>query len=372
MLQTSIKYATVADRVRQYGTVVGTGDVTMAATGQDIAGFRPYRTLTFDGASRIGVSPYCIEELNAEGVPTGKWEVGIGGISINAGVVTLKRCYGVIDSDVGGNAKTTFANETSKVVSLVGPAGSPPKVFLYLRTGTEAAWATGASVGEAFTDGYNASRVASALNELGAAVRIDVGSGEFGVYWETAGYTVDNEIFAAGIDSTTFSDLGVFGTGNGAGGSVSLYGGCNCKRLSALKDGKIYIQDAVKFVVFDSGGDPGMAHVTASDGGYVYIPDYQVSGAPGTSGYHLLAKSGGKIECEGTMTRSNSWTVATFAYAVDRGSIIYLYGAVSGSGTITGKRHASEDQGLIRVAGASSTFFPGSVAGTTARGGAFG
>jgi hypothetical protein len=85
-------------------------------------------------------------------------------------------------------------------------------------------------------------------------------------------------------------------------------------------------------------------------------------GCPG--GYFAFATTGGFIEAAalGTITLSGPPVFAVFAEA-ESGTI--RIGNNTFSGSATGKRYDARANGLIYVSGASSTYLPGDVAGTT-------
>lgn len=69
-----------ADRVKETTTTTGTGDFTLAGA---VTGYR-----TFNAAqSTNNWFDYCIESVNAAGVPTGEWEVGQGYLSASTTLV---------------------------------------------------------------------------------------------------------------------------------------------------------------------------------------------------------------------------------------------------------------------------------------------
>jgi hypothetical protein len=66
--------STYADRVLETSTTTGTGSVTLAGA---VAGFR-----TFSAGLGLNLqTDYVIEGVDASGVPTGEWELGMGYLS---------------------------------------------------------------------------------------------------------------------------------------------------------------------------------------------------------------------------------------------------------------------------------------------------
>lgn len=92
------------DRVCETSTTTGTGNLTLAGA---VAGFQ-----TFDdaGASSSNEVPYLIEAVDADGVPTGDWEAGIGLLSAPT---TLQRIAVTSSSNTG--SLVSFAAGTKRV-----------------------------------------------------------------------------------------------------------------------------------------------------------------------------------------------------------------------------------------------------------------
>jgi hypothetical protein len=97
------------DRVMETATTTGTGDITLAGA---VTGFR-----TFTSAVSLNVLfDYCIEAVDADGVPTGDWEVGEGYLS---GTATLVR--GVTSSS-NADALVSLSAGTKRVFLTVSAA----------------------------------------------------------------------------------------------------------------------------------------------------------------------------------------------------------------------------------------------------------
>jgi hypothetical protein len=90
------------DRCLETTTTTGTGNVTTAGA---VTGFR---TLNAAYGQNVWI-PYCIEGINAIGVPTGEWETGLGYLSA---ATTFVR--GVIESS-NANALVNFAAGTKNI-----------------------------------------------------------------------------------------------------------------------------------------------------------------------------------------------------------------------------------------------------------------
>lgn len=67
----------VADRVEETTTTTGAGAVTLAGA---VAGYQAFSAVFADQSTLY----YVIEAVDANGVPTGDWEVGIGTYTLGA------------------------------------------------------------------------------------------------------------------------------------------------------------------------------------------------------------------------------------------------------------------------------------------------
>ena len=97
------------DRVCETATTTGTGDFTLAGA---VAGFRTFASVCVTNDTAF----YCIEAINASGIPTGEWEVGLGTYSA---ANTLTRTTVLASSNSG--AAVSFS-AGSKHVMIVSPA----------------------------------------------------------------------------------------------------------------------------------------------------------------------------------------------------------------------------------------------------------
>jgi hypothetical protein len=92
-----------ADRVKETSISTGTGNFTLAGA---ITGYQ-----AFSAAFPLNqFFYYCIESVDANGVPTGAWEVGVGYLS---GSTTLVRSS--VEYSSNANALVNFAAGTSYV-----------------------------------------------------------------------------------------------------------------------------------------------------------------------------------------------------------------------------------------------------------------
>lgn len=98
--------AKVNDRVEETTTTTGTGTVTLAGA---VAGYQTFTAGFSDGDSVY----YVIEAVDANGVPTGDWEVGVG--TFTASGTALSR-DSIIASSNSGSA-VSLAAGTKRVFS---------------------------------------------------------------------------------------------------------------------------------------------------------------------------------------------------------------------------------------------------------------
>jgi hypothetical protein len=133
----------VADRIQESSTSTGTGAFTLAGAG---TGFRAFSAVCSTGDTLY----YLIEALDANGNPSGDWEVGLGTYS---GANTLTRTTPAASSNA--NAAVSFAAGTKRV-SLDATAGYLG--LAYRSGGTDVAVADG---------GTGASTASGARSNLG-------------------------------------------------------------------------------------------------------------------------------------------------------------------------------------------------------------
>lgn len=91
------------DRCMETSTTTGTGNFTLAGA---VAGYR----VLYSGSNLDKTFDYCIEAVDANGVPTGDWEVGAGYLSAST---TLVRAAVHVSSNA--DALVSFAAGTKRV-----------------------------------------------------------------------------------------------------------------------------------------------------------------------------------------------------------------------------------------------------------------
>lgn len=135
--------------------------------------------------------------------------------------------------------------------------------------------------------------------------------------------------------------------------------------LSAYGGGAIQLGAGISFGAATGGG-----HFSAQSGGIIYCNSQAYTIAGGAI-YHKIAAEGGRIYtfgCAVTLTGTPAFS-GSYAYATQLGNLIAF--SQTFTGTATGKRYDCTGVSSINVAGAAATYFPGSIAGTTATNGVY-
>ena len=361
----------IYDNVQETSTTTGTGDFTVSGA------VAANKTL----ASSYSVDdtlPYSIKAVDAVGVPTGEWEVGIGTYSA---ANTLTRT--TVLSSSNSDALVSFSAGTKRV-SVVFTAAQGRWIRERL---------TAARTYYVRTDGSDSNN--GLANTSGGAFltiqkAIDIVAGTL----DTAGYEVTIQV-ADGTYTTPIIAKVVVGGGavviNGNSGtptnviinttsatcfthtSGQVSYSLRYMKLTTTTSGNcIYCgaNSRVYFSGIDFGAAPGSTHIYAEQQGVVQAQaTYTISGS---AAYHYTAGSQAEIRVTGaawTVTISGSPTFTAFAYC---GALGFLHhNSVTFSGTVTGKRYDVVENGLVKTYGGGASYFPGTVAGTTATGGQY-
>ena len=115
-------------------------------------------------------------------------------------------------------------------------------------------------------------------------------------------------------------------------------------------------------------GASGSAHIWVTNGASVAASSYAISGS---ALWHMIAEICGQISIiNGTVTLSGTPAFSQQFAASETGSVINIYGETY-SGAATGTRYLALSNGVIETYGQSSTYLPGSVAGSTSAGGQY-
>lgn len=356
----------IADRVKETSTTTGTGALTLAGA---ITGFGTF-------ASRCSVGDTCyyaIQAVDAGGVPTGDWECGLGTYSASS---TLTRT--TVTSSSNSDAVVSFAAGTKQVfIALPAVQAKWARERLtadrtyYVRTdGSDSNTGLADSAGGAFLTIQKAVDVVAQLDINIYNVTIDVADGTYN----------EQVIFKAPLGAGTVTLFGNTATPanciiNATGICLTADGASPVGRvvsgfkLVSTSIGISALNLAVlKFSLLNFGACANY-HLNANGGAVLDATgNYTISA---NAAVHAFIEVAAIFRCPNiTVTISGGVSIGS-GYAVSRqGSLISAYG-MTFSGTFTGLRYECSTNGVIFVNGAATTYFPGSVAGTTATGGQY-
>lgn len=353
---------TVKDCVSELTTTTGTGDFVLAAR----TGYVRFNDALAGGADLFVYEAHAVD---ASGVRTGVFETGIGQFYISGAEHRVRRVRKLSGSDFPTETPVNFA-AGNKVVSMVvaaaqvgglriGPDQYGNGATLYVRAdGSDSNSGLVDSAGGAFLTLGHAVSVALSFY---IDAEVHVGAGTFGGAWGAGSGSVS--IIGAGAASTTIDSVVAQ-----AGQQISVSG---CRITTASGTGLDSYGAGAELSAYDIDlGACSYAHVRASAGGVVGLSDYTVSGGGGA---HLRAESFGRVLCDGAATLAANITL-TDGWAVGDGIgyINYDGGSIAlGGHTVTGKRYDIRAGSVCDTHGGGASFFPGSIAGTTASGGQY-
>ena len=227
----------------------------------------------------------------------------------------------------------------------------------------------GLASGTPFLTIQHAINVVQSLDLNGFTVTIQLADGTY-----TAGAIVSGAFTGSGTviingDSSTPSNVIIsaatcFNVNNG--GIITIQ---NCKLVStanalqAATGGIIYTGVGIVF------GAATTAHIYADDGGRIIVNgNYTINGGAAA---HLSCTFLSEISLSSGITVTVSGTPAfSAAFAVAQNATIAAQG-ISFSGSATGTRYSAFLNGVIFTNGGGSSYFPGSLAGTTTTGGQY-
>lgn len=357
------------DRVKQYSTSTGTGDIAFSST---IPGFNAFSTI---GGAPF---PYEIHAIDGSGIPTGQWETGIGKIS-SGSLVRIAP-----DASSSGSVPLSFSAGT-KVVSLCIPSTATAgmrraNTTYYVRPG-----GSNSNSGLVNDDGGAFLTIQHALN-VAAADMIISGSSDVSIYVETgsyAEYLVLPQILRAGSGRPKI-------VGNGSGPTdvvvravsaeycgdwiLQYFSIANVEAVSNYNALQVGRGASLECNAMDFGSAGTGRHVFVRDGGRVLCSDYTVGGG-GKS--HIKAEAGGSFVFSGsaiTFTASATFSEAVVQCLTGAGHVELTgvsFDVSTYSATVTGKRYDINGNGVCNTGGGGASFVPGTVAGTTATGGQY-
>lgn len=353
----------VEDLVKETSTTTGAGALTLAGA---MIGHRALSAVCTVGDTFY----YSIRAVDAGGVPTGEWEIGLGTYS---GVNTLTRT--TVRRSSNANAAVNFSAGTKQVFITV-PAEqiawmrerlTAARTY-YVRTdGSDSNTGLANTAGGAFLTIQAACDAAAAIDAGNQQVTVQLGDGTY-----TAGAIPKPmrgalPLVIAG-NSTTPANVYVNLTGAicfQVDKPASYVRVIDMKLASTTVCLRAYPAGMLEYgnVVF---GAASVRHIDSIAQGYVSASgNYSIVGA---APIHAFAQSGGHIRIVSrTVTLTGTPAFAT-AFASSAAGATMDISANTFSGSATGPRYACSLNGVISTAGAT---LPGDAAGTTATGGQY-
>jgi hypothetical protein len=237
----------------------------------------------------------------------------------------------------------------------------------------------GLTSGTAFLTIQHADDVASALDNGGNNITIQVANGTYALGTSKIilkSFVGSGTIIIQG-NTTTPSNVLITNTSGGVGFSASSVSGTY--QIQGFKfsgsSSSIAIQAVgapstiyYKNIEFGAGYS---WHIDAEVGAFIQcIGNYTISGS--VTYNHALASFNGTIYIypSGVITLSGTPNWGTAFVHSDRTGVMLVYG-ITFSGSATGKKALAETNGVVETLGGKDTYLPGSVAGTTATGGQY-
>lgn len=359
----------IADRVKETSTTTGTGALSLAGAQ---VGFRSFSSVCSVGDTCY----YAVQAVDGSGAPTGEWETGYGTYS---GANTLTRTTVLASSNA--NAAVNFASGTKQVwVTVPAAQAAWPRERLtasrtyYVRTdGSNSNDGLSNTSGGAFLTIQKAIDVASGLDNGGFDITITVAAGTYTGANTFRSIIGSGKIIIAGgaadltstIVSTTSADC--FSNLSGFYGNYQL----QYLKLQTTTSG-IGINTAGAGIVSFNNlnfGSCVTGHIQAGIGCLIKATgNYTISGG---SQYHISALDGGAVWTPSlTLTFSGSNTFSYCFVTPGRCGTV-LATSMTFSGSFTGQRYIATLNGVISTGTGNTSYFPGTVAGTTSTGGQY-
>ncbi len=360
----------IADRVKETSTTTGTGAFTLsgAATG----------FVAFSSACAVGdTCYYCIQAVDASNLPTGDWEVGLGTYS---SANTLARTTVLASSNA--NAIVTFS-AGGKQVSLVQPAAQVKWAKERLAANRTYYVATTGSNSNSGLTGYPFLTIQYALDFVsknidcnGYEITISVADG---TYAENVVMPLVTGAKALYIIGTSIDNTKILPASGECIASELRNNPCvlyvSTMHLYAVSAGQLNAANgcAIMFSGISFGGNAMKlgTGIQAVTGGFVAAYTANTCKIGGPLWTFAAAATGGRVVFSSipfAVTVASAFT--TFARS-SLGSTIQSIGCTWSGSAITGTRYAVSENSIVNVGGGSTTYFPGSVAGTTATGGQY-
>ena len=358
------------DRVQESTTSTGTGDLSL---GGAVTGFSTF-------ASRYSIGDtlyYAAHAVDAAGVPTGEWEVGLGTYSA-ASTLTRTTVMASSNSDAAASfsagTKRVFVTMTALQGASIREKISADRTY-YVRTdGSNSNNGLANTAGGAFLTIQKCIDVVCSTLDIAAGftVTCQVADGTY------TGANVMKQLIGAGSfviqgNSGTPANVVVSVTSNHC--FYNQIGGT----LLTVKDMKLTTTTSGSCIHAAYGGlinlnniDFGTCasqHKYALGGGNVTATgNYSISGGAAS---HENASRGGTVDTASKTVTITGTPAFSTGYAVSSASgAITNYGCTF-SGSATGVRYAASLNGTMNTLSGGANYFPGNSAGTTATGGQY-
>lgn len=363
----------IKDRVKEVTTSTGSGALTLSGA---MAGFKTF-------ASRCTVGDtlyYALQAVDGSGAPTGDWETGLGTYSA-ANTLTRTTVLASSNADAAVNlaagTKQVYITMPAAQVAWVRERLTAARTY-YVRTdGADTNTGLSDTAGGAFLTIQKAMDVVYGTLDIGGmAVTIQVAAGTY-----TDGVLQSSPQVGSGTitllgDATTPANVVISTTSANCvevqSNAVLYLGGFKFQTTTsgsavrAFRDGILHLNGKVDFGTLAASG----SHIFSASGGKVVVSaDYNVTGA---AAVHLDAAEQGNISVGGrTVTFTGSLAYSTAFARCAKLSYLAAQGMTFSGGTITGTRYTVTENAVVRVDGGGASYFPGSVAGSTATGGLY-
>ena len=345
----------IADRVKEASTTVGHGPLTLNGA---VAGH-----VRFSAACAIGDTLYYgVEAVDANGVPTGQWECGLGTYSalntLTLTTTTASSTGGAVSFAAG--TKHVFVTLPAAQVKWIRERLTADRTYYVRKDGADTNSGLADTAAGAFLTIQKAVDAAKTFDGNGFRVLVSVAAGTYAedvsVPWGTVGvFSIDISgasastcILEGSLQSTATVSVSIAGMKvTGAGISVDGHG-----TLEVGSD-----------VVFGTCTD---AQISVYGGGTIYLSnDYTINGS---APRHIWVVGGGKVFNYGIVTTLSGTPAFSTAFVhAEQTAVVYLTGGTY-SGAATGKRYSVTLNSVVISGGAT---LPGSIAGTTATGGQY-
>ncbi|MDB5895670.1 MAG: hypothetical protein JWQ88_3201 [Rhodoferax sp.] len=351
------------NRVKEASTTVGTGTLTLTGA---LLGFR-----TFASKCAVGDTfRYGLQGVDANGAPSGDWEVGIGTYSAANQIARTT----VLDSSNAGAAVVLAAGAKQVWIGMDALQASWAKEVLtadrtyYVSTAGSNA-ASGLSVGAPWLTIQNAVNFISRnldLNGFNAIIQLADGAyTEAVVLKPAAGYgTIIIQGNSAAAANVTVDSAG---TTFSADGPANRQYFLKRMRLTASSVCVLANNGALITTLTTHYGAVGNGyHIQSLNGGEVrQTGNYTISGAAYN---HIHVSRGGRVYVGATtITLTGTPDFGGAFISVLHGSLALMAG-LDFSGFATGKRYEIDYGSVCYLASSSTVYFPGSVPGTAFNG----